>query len=373
MDNRKKICFVVSGVNFSLGFLWLAQHLDTNRFSAHFIWLNKTEPEMQLELTKLGISTTYLHTSSKYHYPIVFFRLLAKFILKRPSIVHAHLFEAGFLAMPAAFIAGVRKRFYTRHYATYHAEYFPYMVKYDRFINYLSTDIVSISNNVTSVLVKKEKLPPEKIHTIPHGFDLGVFSTIEQPRVQRIREKYSIPDNHHPVIGVISRFVELKGIQYIVPAFIEFRKSYPDAHLVLANTVGNYAKEIDGLTNEIPSSHLSLIRFEKDLPALYHVFDQFIHVPINSEVEAFGQVYVEALAAGIPSIFTLSGIARDFVKDRENALVVPFQDSHAILNAMLELEKSQLLCNRIIEKGKKDVQDLFRLDQMVTKLQEVYG
>ena len=59
-----------------------------------------------------------------------------------------------------------------------------------------------------------------------------------------------------------------------------------------------------------------------------------MHVPIDSMSEAFGQTYIEALASRVPSIFTLSGIACEFAKDRVNCLVVPYKDSDSIQLAL---------------------------------------
>ncbi len=44
-----------------------------------------------------------------------------------------------------------------------------------------------------------------------------------------------------------------------------------------------------------------------------------MHVTIGKHYEAFGQIYVEALAAGIPSVFTLTGIAPEIIEHEHNA------------------------------------------------------
>ena len=71
----------------------------------------------------------------------------------------------------------------------------------------------------------------------------------------------------------------------------------------------------------IPDRYTEIV-YETDMPALYKTFDVFVHVPVEPHFESFGQVYVEAMASGIPSVFTLAGAATEFVRDGENALVV---------------------------------------------------
>src|SRR6185295_19908794 len=92
-----------------------------------------------------------------------------------------------------------------------------------------------------------------------------------------------------------------------------------------------------------PEKSFIEIRFENNIFALYKLFDVFVHTPIDEYAEAFGQTYVEALASGVPAIFTLSGIACDFVQHEKNAWVVPYKDSGKIVTAMNALLNDESL------------------------------
>jgi glycosyltransferase involved in cell wall biosynthesis len=98
----------------------------------------------------------------------------------------------------------------------------------------------------------------------------------------------------------------------------------------------------------------------------------YVHTPINAEVEAYGQTYVEALAAGIPSVFTLSGVANEFIEHKKNALIVPFQDVEAIKKAIFEILENNTLRQQLIKQGKQDVKHLFQLHTMIEKLNNLY-
>jgi glycosyltransferase involved in cell wall biosynthesis len=84
----------------------------------------------------------------------------------------------------------------------------------------------------------------------------------------------------------------------------------------------------------------------------------FVHVPVSNEAEAFGQTYVESLKFGIPSVFTLSGIANEIVINEENALVVDFKSTDEIIKAIKRLLNNQTLCLQLVENGKKSVEHL---------------
>src|SRR5690606_4491552 len=105
--------------------------------------------------------------------------------------------------------------------------------------------------------------------------------------------------------------------------------------------------------------------------ALYKLFDVYVHVPIDEKIEAFGQTYVEALAAGIPSVFTKSGIANDFIEDERNALVVPFRNSEAIYSALLRVLTDETLRESLILEGKKSVEK-FDFHNMADQLDSIY-
>jgi glycosyltransferase involved in cell wall biosynthesis len=190
--------------------------------------------------------------------------------------------------------------------------------------------------------------------------------------VKILLSKYQL-EGKAPIIGVISRYFELKGIQFIIPAFKKLLAVSPNAHLILANATGEYASVIQSFLEGVPGENYTQIRFEGDIAALYQTFDVFIHVPINSHIEAFGQTYVEALAAGVPSVFTLSGVAAEFIEHEKNALVVPFQKADAIYLAMMRLLEDGPLRSRLIEQGKIDVKQQFELAGMMQKLEELYA
>lgn len=371
MEKKIKIIYVISGVNYSLGFLWLSQFVNKERYDVRFIFINKTLPSIYDELKNAGIKTNFIQNKSKLDYPSTLLKLLKIFLKERPNIVHAHLFEAGLLSMLAAKFTFINKRIYTRHHATYNSVYFPHMVKYDKLINFLSTHLVSISENVSQVLIGTEKVNKQKVHLIPHGFIFDEFISPDPIKVDELKEKYN-PKKKGPIVGVISRFIELKGLQYIIPAFKLFLQKEPNALLVMANATGNYHYKIQEALNLLPKDNYVKIEFEKELFSLYGLFDYFIHVPIDSSVEAYGQVYIESLASGVPSIFTLSGIANEFIEDGKNALIVPYHNSTKIYESLVRLSENSSLQQKIIKQGREDVIEKFSLANSLNKMYLLY-
>jgi len=371
MSSKIKVIYVISHVHKSLAFEWTAVRLK-DKYDLTFILLNERPSSLEKFLIENEIRTIRIKYRNKGDLPKALIRLVWFFIKERPAVIHAHLFDASLIALIAGKLTGIRRRMYTRHNSTFHHLYFPSAVKYDRLCNYLSTHIVSISQATDETLLKLEHVPVDKVRKIYHGFDLNNFSRVDETRRLAIKAKWKIPDKY-PRFGLVARHIEWKGIQYIIPAFKQFLEIHSEACLIMANAYGPYHESIMELLEGLPGDSVILIPFEEDIAALYTWFDVYVHTPTDPLCEAFGQTYVEALAMGIPSIFTLSGIASEFIKDRENAWVVDFKNSEAIEKGMEKLCIDSELRKTIIDNGKQIVFSQFGIDMMMAKLQLLYN
>jgi glycosyltransferase involved in cell wall biosynthesis len=335
VTHKPDLIYVISDIDKAIEFEWAL--VDTYElYKTHLILIAKdSNSDLALFAKSQNISVDQFSYDSLFDLLVILFRLLHLLVKKKPRIIHCHLYKANILGLIAGLLAGVPHRVYTRHHSDFHHCYHKKGVLIDKLINKLSTTIVSISSVVTFILHKNEGVPLFKIVEINHGLDYSVFYPHSHSS-NEIIAKYDLSVKW-PIIGVISRFVHWKGIQYIIPAFERILQQYPNACLTLANATGDYCSEILNDLERLPEDSYRLIVFEKNLPALWSSFDLFIHVPISPTAEAFGQVYLEALAMGIPSVMTKSGIGNQILKDNYNCILVPFQDSDSIFAGMFKL------------------------------------
>jgi glycosyltransferase involved in cell wall biosynthesis len=369
---RIKVVYVISRIDYALGFDWVDKYLNKDKFDLQFIFINPTVPKLHNDLIERGTSSYHIPFGSKRDYIKVAFNLFKLFQKIKPDVLHVHLIDACLTTMPVAYLMRIKKRIYTRHHSAYHFDYFPHAVKYDKLINSLATDIVAISKNVENVLINLEHVATSKVQIVHHGFELNNFFTTNPENVVAMKSKYN-PDGRSPVIGVISRFTEWKGVQYIIPAFKKILNDYPNAFILLANAQGDMQDELFKQLSQFDSTQYGTIKFEKDLYSLYQLLDVFVHVPIDEHSEAFGQTYIEALAAGVPSVFTLSGIASEFIKDRENAIVVAYKNTDEIYNGIRLILENADLKNKLITNGREDVMKQFDVIKMINSLEALYA
>lgn len=367
---NKKLCYLVSDIDTSHLVDANVRFLDPKKYEITTIFIGRKVPALHDSLKADGFSVKFFKCRGKADLLPLTLKLVKLFGEIKPDIVHTHLFHASMAGLAAAKIRGVKNRINTRHHSVEAHLYHPHAVYYDKYVNALSTHIVAITDLVAEILIKTEKVAPEKVSVVHHGFDWKPFEeAVSSP--DNLKEKYGLTEDY-PIVGVISRHIHWKGIQFIIPAFKELLKKYPKSKLVLANAAGSYQPEILKLLRQIDSERYCLIEFERRVFDLYKSFDVFVHVPIGKNYEAFGQVYVEALAMRVPSIFTLSGVANDFIKDRFNALVVPFEDSNAILESLFTILEDARLRNALIENGSVSARENFRVSKMIESLDRVY-
>lgn len=124
---------------------------------------------------------------------------------------------------------------------------------------------------------------------IPNGIDVNLF----QPGPPA-REKFGLPENC-PIILMVSALIPSKRVADGIRAVSKL----PDGHLVVAGD-GPLRDEIRQLADELlPGRFTRMSVAGHEMPLLYRSADVFLHL---SKEESFGNVYIEAMACGLPIV-----------------------------------------------------------------------
>jgi glycosyltransferase involved in cell wall biosynthesis len=368
-----RVLYIVAQPVRWIAFEWIARDLDRREFELTFVLMNDGPPPLGPPLAALGIRYHHLQIRGRHELGRAILSIKALCQDHRIDIVHAHFTTACLAGLPGALLAGVKWRIQTRH----HAGPFPrshrpwWGALYDRAANRLSTRIVAPSREVERALIERERVPASKVLRIEHGFDLAAFAEVPAAQVAAMRTKYGVA-GPGPIVGVVARYEWIKGVQLVVRAFRALLRNYPGARLVLANARGKATEGIRRELKSLPPASYVEIAFEPEMAALYQLFDIFVHVPLAAEYEAFGQVYVEAWAAGVPSVITPAGIAAETARNREEACVVDFGSSEQILAAMKLLLSTPGLREALQKNALRLVRERFGLAPMIRRLEELY-
>jgi glycosyltransferase involved in cell wall biosynthesis len=365
------VTYIISDIHKAIAFEWIVEKIDKDKVNLSFILINCEPSYLLTYLLEKKMPVYSVNCENKKNIPFAIYKCCFLLNKLKPKVVHCHLFLANLIGLTAAKIMGIKHRVYTRHHSDYHHIYYPKTVKWDKYCNILSTQIISISDIVSYILINKEGVPEKKIVKISHGFDLKAFTSIDNEEVSALRSVYN-PANKYPVIGVISRFVDWKGIQYIIPAYNKLLKHYPDSLLLLFNASGGYEKEVNGLLEKLPEDSFKKVVFENNITSLYRLFDMFVHVPISSSVEAFGQIYVESMLSEVVLIATKSGVGNEIMVNRNNCMEVPYENSNVIYESMIEVLQDKELSKKIRANAKLAALDKFSIERMILLLEKLY-
>lgn len=369
---KRRVAIVISDVTRPVAFEWIATSYLAQEFDVEYILMNPGSTPFEENLKKIGANIFTIEHHGWRTLPFSTLKLWFHFLTSKPDVVHTHLLFANLAGLAAAFFSGVPNRIHTRH----HSDPYHHKHKHARFYDWisqkLSTKIVAACQNVVEVLRDLEGVNEKKIAVIPFGVKPEEYLSIDSTRCANLISKFHL-ERKKPLIGMVSRYLEIKGLQYAIPAFRKILEKYPDACLLLTNAVGGeYQTEIKKILETLPKDSYREIAFEADMPAFYKMLDLFIHVPTGRRVESFGQAYTEPLAAAVPCIFTLSGVAPEFI-NASNALVVPFHDSNAIYNGMEQILGDNKFAKSIGENGQKLVLEKFAFKNYLNAHQDLWN
>ncbi len=139
---------------------------------------------------------------------------------------------------------------------------------------------------------------------IPNGADTSRFCLGSKQR-----EQFGLPPDSLVVL-MVSALIPSKRVGLGIEAVSQI----PGAHLVVAGD-GPLRQEIDEAASRLLPGRFSRITLSPEqMPALYQSADVFLHL---SKQEAFGNVYVEAMACGLPVVAHDSARLRWIVGDDE--------------------------------------------------------
>jgi phosphatidyl-myo-inositol dimannoside synthase len=160
---------------------------------------------------------------------------------------------------------------------------------------------------------------------LPPGVDTDLFRPDPAVRAQ-LRARYGLGDR--PTVVCVSRLVPRKGQDMLIRALPSIRQRVPDAVLLLVSG-GPYREKLERLAASTGVTEHVVFTGSvpwAELPGHYAAGDVFA-MPSRTrgrglDVEAFGLVYLEASATGLPVVAGRSGGAPETVRDGVTGHVV---------------------------------------------------
>jgi len=198
---------------------------------------------------------------------------------------------------------------------------------------------------------------------IHNGVDLEKFS-------EERKENKKISNT----IITISRLVPKNGVDILIKAFAELKRQLPTSNLQL-HIIGdgserkNLERMAYGLELEADIKFFGSAPYS-ELPKYLAQTDVFAR---PSRSEGMGNAFVEALAAGVPIIGTPVGGILDIIKDGETGLFARVDDPKDLAEKIKILLEDKALARKIVENGKKMVEERFSWNKISRNYADVFN
>jgi phosphatidylinositol alpha-1,6-mannosyltransferase len=207
---------------------------------------------------------------------------------------------------------------------------------------------------------------------IPPGVDVERFRPLDAGARTATRRAFGL-DREQPLVLFVSRLVPRKGIDRLFQAAVELG---PRAQVAIAGD-GRVRNHFEKLARRLDLDHRVhfLGRVGDDiLPSLYACADVFC-VPCRErwgglEAEGFGIVFLEAAAAGVPSVAGRSGGSDEAVVDGETGFVVD-DSGQAVRRAIDRLFDDAALRTRMGAAARARAVAEFSYDTLVQPLRAI--
>ena len=203
-----------------------------------------------------------------------------------------------------------------------------------------------------------------RIVTFYKGVDVANFANL--PPRQKIFHDLKLDPAIRYVVFV-GRIIRGKGIEELARSFVDFTRSHPDHHLILAGQETEKSQLIPRFRDGKVSDRvhfMGILPYEK-VAWVMKISDVLV---LPSQAEGLPNVVMEAMACGVPVVASNVGGIPEVVVDGVTGLSVPCRDSEALTRALTRMIDDQRLRKTCITNARRLILNHFDVKRNVSIL-----
>jgi len=234
----------------------------------------------------------------------------------------------------------------------------------NRVLRNLTHTLVATSRERQYALAKSFGCAASEIKLIHNAIDTSRFS----PLLPDEKAQSHAEDKLFNLISVAS-LTEIKNLSCVFEAIAVLSKKGYQIHLTVCGTGPEYAN-LTHLTQELAiAKNITMTGHHEAVHQILHTFDLFVLVP---KMEAFGLVFVEAMAAGLPVVASRVGGIPDIVTDKQTGLLIDDIEPTVLAEAIEWFITDRDRMREAGMKGKIRAESLFDIKRMINEYENTY-
>ena len=315
-----------------------------------------------------GVETHLVHLAPLFN-PMALWRLTRLLARERVTILQTHGARANFYGRIAGRLAGVpviistvhnSLKDYTAHWLTRW-----FYAKALRLTLSLVHQIICVSDSTRRDLIDECPAAEARIQTVYNGVDPSAFPS--QPDRQKVRQELRI--TRGPVLVVIARLTEQKGHRYLLQAFPDLLKTWPQLCCVFVGE-GELHETLHRMAIDLGVERACrFLGARDDIADILAAADLFV---LPSLSEGFPFVLLEALAMGRPVIASRVNGVSELIEDHKTGLLVPPRDPQALGAAIREVLNDPTAASKMGAVGRAVVRERFTVNRMVADTTAIF-
>lgn len=360
--------------------LMTLEKMDRSHFEP--IVMCPEEASLSREVQKLGVRTENIPTLDarftirvdlliKYLWSFIQVIRCLRLSVSRtnPDLLHANSIRAGLVASAATFKLGTRVVWHLHDLLPRH----PISTAIRLFaFAFAKARMIAVSQAVADNFAGKFFSLRNRTVVILNGIDVERFSPTPETR-ERTRRELNLDESEF-VIGTVGLLTPRKGQLELINSFAQVLDRVPNAKLLVVgspvfNKDQQYADLLKRTARELGvDGRVSFVGPRDDMPAVMQSFDLLV---ANSSVEPFGLVIVEAMAAGVPVLASMSGGIPEVVQCGRSGWLIEFGNRQMLSEAIVKLAQSTVIRQKLAEEGRRRA-TTFTSERYMTELQSFY-
>jgi glycosyltransferase involved in cell wall biosynthesis len=233
-----------------------------------------------------------------------------------------------------------------------------------------------IANSAATLRSLRPRKDTTNASVIPSGCELRGKSAIVHDGTAPAALAERTELRHQSHVGLVGRISPWKGQHIFIQAAALVHRDFPDARFFIIGAAlfgeDRYDQEIRRLPGQLGiESIVKFTGFRSDVDRAIAELDLVVHA--STKGEPFGQVIIEAMAAGKPVVATDGGGVPEIVEDELTGILVPMGDAQVMAQAICRILSNPTGAKAMGWRGRKRVADHFTLEQTAQGVEAAYA